>query len=297
MKPRARFAFVLFMAVISFLLLARSSHAQIKISFSNTVKQNVDPKTQQEIQKVINAGLSRIMKQNPAARDLFTSKQTIQIICFGEPKAKALGLKPDPKSPIPDYAMTHGNFGANGKPKKRGTAYIAVNCVKLKEKNWYFWWDYSGENLRMYDILLHEVLHATNAARRHPPDNLKIYKKWTKGNLAVTKKDLRKVKNKASKRRMAKRKVKKKSKKEDKETKEEKKQKKEESKEQKRIAKGKHEEEQKKAKEEKEEKPESSTEEEMKKEKKRESMKDYKRQEKNEPKEPKEENGKSGEGK
>ncbi len=128
---------------------------------------------QKRIEDDFNKGLKELGKTHAGAKALFDSGQKIRIICHKSAEAKKLkiniGLGP---------AETHGDFDKKGNPKKGGTTIIAIRCKKMARL---------GLDGKFYDIdprstgikiLVHELLHATNKARRHPPDDIDIYKKF-----------------------------------------------------------------------------------------------------------------------
>ena len=128
---------------------------------------------QKRIEDDFNKGLKELGKTHAGAKALFDSGQKIRIICHKSAEAKKLkiniGLSP---------AETHGDFDKKGKPKKGGTTIIVVRCKMLARL---------GLDGKFYDIdprstgfkiLVHELLHATDKARRHPPDDVDIYKKF-----------------------------------------------------------------------------------------------------------------------
>ncbi|MDP6634867.1 MAG: hypothetical protein QGG42_08225 [Phycisphaerae bacterium] len=166
----------------SCLMTPAGAYGQVTVKYSDEA-QNVinDSLSQAEIQKLINDGLKEMGKKNPAAKDLYDSKQTIKILCVEEPAAKKLGFKPTPPIAgvlVGGFAETKGDFLNNGKPKPGGTVYIAVDCGRLKLFGWWRVFDHPGGRQKMWNVLVHELLHATNSARKHPPDKLTVYETW-----------------------------------------------------------------------------------------------------------------------
>jgi hypothetical protein len=143
------------------------------------VQKAVDPQTRQDIQDLVNAGLRKRAKDSNAAKDLLDSNQTIKIICQDEQKAKDEGIDFE-SAFLPEFGKTKGDFDKDGKPNSKGTAYIAINCDYLRQFGWFTVIDALGSKQSMWDVLVHELLHATNQARRHPPDDTDIYDRWVR---------------------------------------------------------------------------------------------------------------------
>lgn|GEM_PF-4727359 len=130
--------------------------------------------TTRQLQRDFNRGLEELGKTNAAAKALFESGQKLRIVCFGTKEAEDAGLRPG----IGLYGgggETKGDFNADGSPKVGGTAIIAIDCGTLRAVGMQTRTVPSDPNSTMYRILIHELLHASNAARRHPPDELAIY--------------------------------------------------------------------------------------------------------------------------
>jgi hypothetical protein len=168
------------------LILTTLAYADVTVQFSEAVQKAVDPQTQQQIQDLVNAGLKKQAKDNAGAKDLLDSNQTIKIICNDEQKAK--DEKIDFESGLlPEFGKTKGDFDEKGKPKSGGTTYITINCDYLKQFSWHTLIDVLGTKQSMWDVLVHELLHATNADRRHPPDDTEIYDRWVRNfNAGIT---------------------------------------------------------------------------------------------------------------
>lgn len=161
--------------------IAAPAYADLTVEFSDTVKQSVSPDTQKQVQDLINSGLKNRAKTDADARDLLGSNQTLKIICYGEPKADELGLKaPDPfmGALLGGFGETKGDFDATGKPKRGGTAYIAIDCDKLRARGWFGEFDHLAGKQTMWNVLVHELLHASNQGHRHPPEELTVYEQW-----------------------------------------------------------------------------------------------------------------------
>jgi hypothetical protein len=125
---------------------------------------------QKRLEDDFNTGLEALGTTYPEAKALFDSGQTIRIICAKSPEAKRLGIK---LRGAP--AESHGDFGEDGKPKRGGTTIIVIDCEKIA---------LLGMDKPFFDIdprstankvLMHELYHAGDQARRHPPDDLDIY--------------------------------------------------------------------------------------------------------------------------
>ena len=166
-----------------FFTLGHAAQASVTVSFSDAVKTHTDAKKQKDIQDKINKGLEQMGKTHKGAKALFDSGQTIMILCYGEPLAKKLGFKQDADAMMGLFGTlpgeTKGDFKKDKTPKSKGTTYIAIDCDKLKLKGW----DKPHMNIvkdTMWHVLIHELLHATNADRQHPPDELSVYQNWVK---------------------------------------------------------------------------------------------------------------------
>lgn len=136
------------------------------------------PTGEDEIQRMVNEGLRNMGRTNPGALALLNSGQTIKIICYGSDKAKELKIEKPEMSFIPSWGETVGAFNADGTPTSGGTAYIVLDCDRLRTGRWYTEFTYLGATQSMWDILVHELLHATHQERRHPPDTLDLYQNW-----------------------------------------------------------------------------------------------------------------------
>lgn len=128
---------------------------------------------ERRLNRDFNRGLKELAKTHAGAKALYDSGQTIRVICAKSAEAKKLKIKVG-LSP----AESHGDFDKSGKPKKGGKTIIAIRCEKLGR---------FGLDKPFYDIdprssgfkvLIHELLHATDKARRHPPDSFELYHKF-----------------------------------------------------------------------------------------------------------------------
>ena len=126
------------------------------------------------LQSDFNTGLEELGKTNPAAKALFNSGQKLRIVCFGSKEALDAKLTPG-SGVLGSGGETKGDFDANGKPKAGGTTIIAIECGTLRVVGLQTRVVPVDPNSTMYRILIHELLHATDSARRHPPDDLSIY--------------------------------------------------------------------------------------------------------------------------
>lgn len=184
---RHRRSILLFILAVS-LFPANPAQADVSVAFSDTVKQNVDAQTASDLQGAINSGLKKMADNgNQGAKDLLDSNQTIRIICFGEPDAESRNLRSSGGQVYGGGGETAGDFTADGKPRAGGTTYIAIDCDKLKRLGWF---GEEGDNIgkiRVWDTLLHELLHATNKSRRHTDDETADYEGWVRNlNQALT---------------------------------------------------------------------------------------------------------------
>ena len=172
--------------IISGLLLfslGHAAHASVNVNFSDAVKKHTDAQKQKDIQDKVNKGLKEMAKTHKGAKDLFNSGQTIMIICYVEPLAKKLGFKQDADAMMGLFGgfpgETKGDFQKDKTPKPKGTTYIAIDCDKLSSRGWDKpYMDVAKDS--MWNVLIHELLHATNADRTHPPDELSVYQDWIK---------------------------------------------------------------------------------------------------------------------
>lgn len=157
--------------------LTTSANAEVTVTLSDRMarafdQNGVGAKTvSKRLNDEFNLGLKELGKTNPAAKALFESGQTIRIVCAKGKEAKDLGIDVGVFAP----AETVGDFNKDGSPKQGGTAVIGIRCKELQ---------IHGLDEEFYDIdprstgfkiLIHELLHATNKARRHPPDKLEDY--------------------------------------------------------------------------------------------------------------------------
>jgi hypothetical protein len=193
---------VLILIPALFSLFVGSARADMTVEFSDAVGAAANAETRQQIQDLVNAGLRERAKNNNAAKDLLGSNQTIKLICNDEQKAKdekidfEVGL-------FPEFGKTKGDFDDKGKPKSGGTVYIAINCDFLRQFGWHTLINALGTEQSMWDVLVHELLHATNSERRHPPDDTAIYDQWVKDFNAGIAKELKTAATKAKEKKVS----------------------------------------------------------------------------------------------
>ena len=132
-----------------------------------------------DLQTDFNKGLEALGKTNAGAKDLFDSGQTIRIVCLGTKEAMDAGLAEE-SGIFGGGAQTKGDFDAAGKPKKAGKAIIAIDCGQLRQNGLRTPVVDIDPNSTLYRVLIHELLHATNSARKHPPDDLEIYEAFVR---------------------------------------------------------------------------------------------------------------------
>jgi hypothetical protein len=171
--------FGLFVVLSFFCFLPNPVLAEVTVDLSVDVSLALGaPTGEDEITRMVNEGLRNMGRTNPAALALYNSGQTIKIICYGSDKAKELKIEKPEMSFIPVWGETVGAFNADGTPTIGGTVYIVLDCDRLRTNRWYTNFTYLGSTQSMWDILVHELLHATHQERRHPPDELKLYQDW-----------------------------------------------------------------------------------------------------------------------
>jgi hypothetical protein len=152
----------------------------LTIEFSDGVKDALGKdaaKDQDRIKEDINKGLEELGKKDPDAKALFESGQKIRIVCFGSEEAKKAGLVQG-DGMFTQPASTQGDFDEKGKPKKAGTAIVAIDCGMLSANKWDK--PCTGDKATMFEVLIHELLHAANKDRKHPPDEMSVYEEWVK---------------------------------------------------------------------------------------------------------------------
>lgn len=142
------------------------------------------------LERRFNTGLRELKKKGDRnAAALYGSGQKIRIACFGEKEARKAGLK-DPGGLgglFTGPAATRGDFDSSGKPRKGGTALVAVDCDILRVKGVRGTILLFGEKTDYLRLLYHELLHASGRDRKHPPDPLSMYVKWVKAFLKAVK--------------------------------------------------------------------------------------------------------------
>jgi len=141
-------------------------------------------KEQGRLQKDVNDGLRALGETNADAKALYDSGQTLKIVCFGDADATKEGLEQRVDLFGAEPAATKGDFDAAGRPKPKGTAIIAIDCDALVRAKG-FEQPAVPDGASMFEVLVHELLHAANAARRHPPDKLDTYEDWVRAFVAA----------------------------------------------------------------------------------------------------------------
>ena len=159
-------------------------HTTVKVEFTDTVTNTLrtigkDPEEQRrDIEEDFNRGLEELGKTNPAAKALFDSNQTIKIVCYGDEEAgdrkptEGLGLMLSPEP-----FETVGDFNEDGTPKANGTTLFLIDCDFIAGRQG-FYHDPEGDSPALFEPLTHELLHATHRDRRHPPDEMSLYREW-----------------------------------------------------------------------------------------------------------------------
>lgn len=174
--------FFLFVFLSLLLLLGSPASAKVTVKISGDAELKLgSPSGEKEIERMINEGLKKMGEKNPGALAFFNSGQTIKIICYGSKKAKELGIKkPEAEMFTQSWGETVGDFNKDGSPKKGGTTYIVLDCDYFLKYRWYKKFVFFGVKQSMWDILVHELLHATHRDREHAEgkDSLEIYQKW-----------------------------------------------------------------------------------------------------------------------
>jgi len=166
----------------------------VTVQFSDDVNTALGAKAAKErerIEKEINKGLEELGKTDAQAKDLLDSEQKLRIVCFGEKEANDAGLKkPDGgiMAGVAGQGATAGDYDGD-KPKKKGAAIVAIDCDLLKTYGWSGEIKFPGDTKSsMFEVLVHELLHAANKKRKHPPDDLDVYDEWVKSFLKALKK-------------------------------------------------------------------------------------------------------------
>jgi hypothetical protein len=166
---------------------AQPAQASITVKFSEEVEKALretqqDPeRTRRKLERKLNDGLKELGETDADAKALFESGQTIRIVCFGEKEATDAGLTQD-SDPLlggDESGETRGEFDKDGKPKQGGTAVVAIDCEALKRGEG-FDKPAAGDKSTMFQVLAHELLHAANEARKHPPDTFDLYEDFVK---------------------------------------------------------------------------------------------------------------------
>ncbi len=186
----ARVAGILFAAIAGLALLPaqRHAHAQVTVQFGDSVRtatqktgKNADSE-QSRIEKDINDGLKERAQADADAEALYDSKQTLRIVCFGDPEATKAGLTQG-SSPVTggkEPAATAGAFDAAGKPLPNATVIIAIDCSMLVDAKGFDAPAVPADRASMLEVLFHELAHAANQARRHGPTEAFDYQAWVR---------------------------------------------------------------------------------------------------------------------
>lgn len=142
-------------------------------------------RVRERLEKRFNEGLKRLKANgDQRAADLYDSDQKIKIVCFGEKEAKDAGITAPAFGGGP--AVTVGDFDADGKPREGGTALVIIDCKLLANVGLFGPIAMLGERTCFLRILYHELLHATNKARTHPPDDISVYDDFVRAFLDET---------------------------------------------------------------------------------------------------------------
>jgi hypothetical protein len=150
----------------------------VDIEFSSELAQATGPnaeRIEQRMEDRINRGLERLGRDNPAAQALYDSNQTIRIVCKHEQDAIDRRLDGDPAI-LGGHAETLGDFDADGNPVPGGTVWIAIECGLFETRGWFD--ELPVLDVSPFDIILHELLHATHRDRVHSNDDLSLYEEW-----------------------------------------------------------------------------------------------------------------------
>lgn len=130
----------------------------------------------QRLERDFNDGLAEQGRTSADAKALHESGQTIRIVCSGEREARDARISANAFQP----GETRGDFQADGKPRPGGKALIAIDCPTLARVQGLDIATNDIDGVTMFQVLVHELLHACNSARRHPPDDLDIYVQWVR---------------------------------------------------------------------------------------------------------------------
>lgn len=171
-----------------------SAFAEISISYSPEVVAAVknagrDPANEQTgLQKDLNTGLAELAKTNASAKAVYDSGQKVRIICFDSKEAKGLGFS----AGMLGLGESKGAFGADGKPVSGATATIAIDCDQFGRAGLTKPFQFIDEKTTGFRILVHELLHLSNAKRTHgsgpDEDKLDLYEKFVDDFMAALKK-------------------------------------------------------------------------------------------------------------
>jgi len=155
----------------------------VKLKLSKAFETALGAAEAEKLVDWVRKGLAELAKTNAAAKDLLESGQTIHVVCFSDKKAKKKGLeKPQAFARLlVGPGATAGDFGADKKPRKDGTAVIAIGCREAGRHGLEGLFRFRLVETTLLDVVFHELLHATNADRRHGEgEDLAIYEKWVR---------------------------------------------------------------------------------------------------------------------
>ena len=177
----------------------------ITVEFSPSVAEAVGKfaeKQRERMERNFNIGLKQLADGNgewsESARGLYESKQTIRIVCHTGEEGREILERHNhelPQGPSAlagaGPALTYGDFNEDGSPRKGGTAIIVIDndiaseaTLEKPEIN------FLGQSVSYYQILIHELLHASHKTRIHKKnadgtDNIAEYERWVKDFLEI----------------------------------------------------------------------------------------------------------------
>jgi len=162
----------------------------VKVEFSTSVTEAIGQNAERRrkrLERNFNRGMKELSEgSNKSAKALYDNNQTIRIVCeAGEEGKKVLEehkaefVKGTSALMGEGPALTFGDFNEDGTPKKDGTTIIVIDneiaaqgdladpIIKML-----------GGDVSYYQILIHELLHATNKKRTHGNDGSTMYDEW-----------------------------------------------------------------------------------------------------------------------
>lgn len=163
--------------------MAEGGQPGVSVEFSDTLNNAVTRGGQdanaerQRIERQFNDGLRELGKTNPAAQRLLNSRQTIRIVCYGDPEA---GDRKPSGGILGEPAESIGDFGDDGNPRPGGRAIFIIDCDTVQARGGFFRVPEGGFTPALFNVLVHELFHATHRDRRHGPglDSMDIYRQW-----------------------------------------------------------------------------------------------------------------------